>query len=218
MVDSELNQAIANPLPKDESIKSFVFATDQSQTLKETYKANLNPEANLEDAKPILMLYKKLREIMRPNDHHLSPELIKQLPLALHEPAAIFLSKRQGENHQNLIIMSHQETKSKSQDAPIVIALHFDQLGGLNRSIPDEFKPSKTTQLASAYPKDNAKLVFDRWQQEGLLIYTDPKKIDLLEKYGIKLIEQEGLNINRSNELNRSDDLNRQTSSKDIER
>lgn len=163
----------------------FYVASDQSLAVKKTYQENINADFDTSHKKPTVMFYRKLDEIMQPNDHHLSPEQVKKLPQALHDPVAIFLSRNRQPHMKGLVLLSGLETQSKGETAPIVVALHLDNHGKLDR-------------VASVYGKDKAIQVFASWQKEGLLVYTDPKQADVLEKYGIKLFETKELNQHRN--------------------
>lgn len=177
-------------LPDKDQVLQPVFyvASDQSLAVKSTYQEKINADFDTNHKKPTVMLYRKLAEIMQSNDHHLSPEQVKKLPQALHDPAAIFLSKNRQSHEQGFVILSGLETQSKGQTAPIVVALHLDKHGKLDK-------------VASAYGKDKAIQVFAHWQKEGLLAYTDPKQADVLEKYGITLMAEKQHNLEQKNEL-----------------
>jgi hypothetical protein len=169
----------------------FEVLPDQTPVLKQAI-APLNQGNSNNQPLPVVMLYEKLKEIMSEHDHRLSPEAIKSLPRVLLEPAAIFKSRTDPKTgFSSLIFLTDKTVNKGGVKLPLVVALHLDG-GKLKRT--DGY-----TLLASAYPKDDPHKAFQKWIADPKtdLIFTNPQKIETLNRYGISLIDKQGLNIER---------------------
>lgn len=198
MADSELYDTLNRVQPSKKQANEvsaynqkphFEVLPDQPPLLKQAISLLLKQEIDpLKQAQPknqpvpVVMLYEKLKEIMSEDDHHLSPEAIKSLPLSLIEPAAIFRSRADPKTGFSSLVFLTDKTVNK---LPLVFALHMD--GG-------------KVKLASAYLKEDPINSFQKWiadPKKGLLL-TNPQKIETLTCYGIKLIDTKGLNQHRN--------------------
>ena len=211
-IDLALSQINLGAKPDPELNETFVVSPDEPKIIKEHYSAKYDPAFNQGEVKPILMLHKKLYEVMDTKDHGLVDKIIKTLPQSLHEPAAIFLSNKHGKHgEQGIVLLTDKETVSGGMKVPLVVAIHVDKAGKIHRknALDQSYQTNEGGHLlASAYGKDKAKQTMQHWVNDGRLIYTNPVKIETLETYGIKLINQDqGLNINRETEGKTHQDL-----------
>lgn len=201
MAGSEVDHALnrvqsskkqANDLSAYNQKPHFEVLPDQPPLLKQAIDP-LNQAQPKNQPVPVVMLYEKLKEIMSEHDHRLTPEVIKSLPRVLLEPAAIFKSRTDPKTGFSSLIFLTDETVNKGGvKLPLVVALHMD--GGKVK------RTDGHTLLASAYPKEDPHKVFQKWiaDPKTALLLTNPQKIETLTRYGIELIDTEGLNQHRN--------------------
>lgn len=92
--------------------------------------------------------------------HMMSAELLKQLPVFLHDPLMVFNSA----SKENAFVVVTGLTDKLGQ--PVISAIHLDVASG--RYLVNE--------IASMYGKNNAKNVFEGWAKQGLLRYYRNEK------------------------------------------
>lgn len=102
--------------------------------------------------------------------HKLDPKLVMQVPQALHRPIAVFVSDtRPGDSVVIAVGLKHD-------GMPVIVAVAKDQLVGRARA----------NVVTSVYAKGRPE-VFQKWIDEGKLLYSDPKKApDWFQSIGVQ--------------------------------
>lgn len=141
---------------------------------------------------PVKMDAGKIKKIRK--EHNVTPELLKQIPMALAEPIAIFESQAGGK-YRGLVAMLELQDKN---GATVVAAMHLDRKGRVSKI--------DINKLASIYGKEKKGVPSDDWFarqiKTGNLLYLDKEKSSAWEyRTGILLPPAVTPNQDSSNKI-----------------
>ncbi|WP_156923396.1 hypothetical protein [Aminobacterium mobile] len=141
---------------------------------------------------PVKMDAGKIKKIRK--EHNVTPELLKQIPMALAEPIAIFESQASGK-YRGLVAMLELQDEN---GATVVAAMHLDRKGRVSKI--------DINKLASIYGKEKKRVPsgdwFARQIKTGNLLYLDKEKSSAWEyRTGILLPPAMTHNQDSSNKI-----------------